>query len=414
MEAFDRTTGTGLHPDALAKRALTNEEGSVHESDWTDESATESDESSMGTPLAEEMHELLRQIGPNEFLQHYLLDEGMSVRELLSAFHVKVDGPVSDAKLFPLLKIVISRELTRRRKLPHINTIEDTVGLIRDAKHIIVLTGAGISTSLGIPDFRSDKGIYSMVTEYGLSDPQEMFDIELFRHDPSIFYSFAKNILPTSLRFSPTHAFIRKLEEQGKLLTNYTQNIDGLEQLAGISPDKLIQCHGSFATASCTKCKHKIEAKDVFGDIRSGGVPICQVCPRKRKRKGDEDDDDDGPGVIKPDIVFFGEALPKAFEDRVLVDAGKCDLLICIGTSLKVAPVSELIGFLPPTVPQIYINKTPVKHVQFDVNFLGSCDEIVCEFCRRLGWELEHDMLPLGKATGGSLSLTLEPPSTYT
>lgn len=136
----------------------------------------------------------------------------------------------------------MSRELSKRAKLSKYNTIDDAVDLLKKAKNIIVLTGAGISTSLGIPDFRSKgTGLYSKLAHLGLNDPQEVFDIQLFRDDPSMFYSVARDILVETERFSPTHAFIALLEKKGKLLTNYSQNIDNLEAKAGISPEKLIQ-----------------------------------------------------------------------------------------------------------------------------------------------------------------------------
>jgi len=98
---------------------------------------------------------------------------------------------------------------------------------------------------------------------------------------------------------------------------------------------------------------------------------------------------------MQPDITFFGEQLPDTFHKRLFGhDRDKVDLLICIGTSLKVAPVSEIIGFLPKSVPQIYISKTPVNHVEFDVELLGSCDEVVAELCKLAGWDLEHEMIP--------------------
>jgi len=142
-----------------------------------------------------------------------------------------------------------------------------------------------ISTSLGIPDFRSkNTGLYSQLAYLGLSDPQEVFDINLFRDDPSIFYSVAKDILPTTNRFSPTHAFIRLLQDKDKLLTNFTQNIDNLEGYAGISAEKLIQCHGSFATASCQACKYKVKGEEIYKELKAGKVAYCGRCIRRLQR----------------------------------------------------------------------------------------------------------------------------------
>lgn len=139
-----------------------------------------------------------------------------------------------------------------------------------------------ISTSLGIPDFRSkNTGLYSQLGHLGLSDPQEVFDIEIFRDDPSIFYSVAKDILPSTNRFSPTHAFIRLLQDKDKLLTNFTQNIDNIEGHAGILPEKLIQCHGSFATASCLECRYKVKCEEIYADLKAGKVARCARCIRR-------------------------------------------------------------------------------------------------------------------------------------
>ena len=147
------------------------------------------------------------------------------------------------------------------------------------------LTFNKISTSLGIPDFRSKgTGLYAKLEHLGLNDPQEVFNIELFREDPTIFYSVAKDILPTTNKFSPTHAFIRLLQDKRKLLTNYTQNIDNLEGFAGILPEKLIQCHGSFATATCQACKYRVKCEEIYADLKAGRVAKCERCIRRSIR----------------------------------------------------------------------------------------------------------------------------------
>ena len=258
----------------------------------------------------------------------------------------------------------------------------------------------------------------------GLSDPQEVFDISIFREDPTIFYSVAKDILPSSKRFSPTHAFIRLLQDRDKLLTNFTQNIDNLEGHAGILPGKLIQCHGSFATATCIECKHKVPGEAIYKDLKAGKVARCDACLKrirdvkpgmKRKRSSDgsskskkkrqeyedsssgENDEIAVAGVMKPDITFFGEDLPDIFEQRLLRhDRDLVDLVLVIGTSLKVAPVSEVVGVLPATVPQIYISREACSHVNFDVDLLGDCDVVVTELCKRAGWDLQHEMVKEG------------------
>ncbi|KAL2021252.1 hypothetical protein VTK56DRAFT_7331 [Thermocarpiscus australiensis] len=378
--------------------------------------------------------QLLRTLGPEVFCQRSVGAGLITAKKLLTAFGIRppafLEGADDDA-YYPLLSLALSRELSKRAKLLKYNSIDDAVDLLHKSRNIIVLTGAGISTSLGIPDFRSKgTGLYHKLEHLGLSDPQEVFDINVFRQDPTIFYSVARDILPSTERFSPTHAFIALLQQKGKLLTNYSQNIDNLEAKAGIKPDKLVQCHGSFATASCVKCGYKVPGETIFPEIRAGEIPRCRKCAqgsrttnnsRKRKvqkdgtekkarrRPGDYDSNSDSEfdhvapvngacGVMKPDITFFGEPLPDEFAKRLTEhDRDLVDLVIVIGTSLKVAPVSEVVPFLPPRIPQIYISRTPVSHVNFDIDLLGDCDVVVAELCRRAGWQLQHEMIPEGQ-----------------
>ncbi|KAI0477499.1 hypothetical protein GGR56DRAFT_673872 [Xylariaceae sp. FL0804] len=399
----------------------------------------------------------LRMIGPEDFCRRNIDSNLITAKKMLTAFGIRppafLDGQKDEA-YYSLLTLAMTRELAKRAKNLEYNSIGDAVRLLMGARNIVVLTGAGISTSLGIPDFRSKQtGLYSKLEKLGLgiSDPQEVFNINLFREDPTIFYSVAKDILPSTKKFSPTHAFIKLLQDKGKLLTNYSQNIDNIEANAGISPDKLVQCHGSFATASCQMCGYRVPGDAIFDDIRAGNIPRCERCiaalrargPLKRKRSsngynnsssskggrggrggrggsstgrggrrprrsGSDDDDDDyendggrgffdeaAAGVMKPDITFFGEPLPDEFSQRLMGrDRHLVDLVLVIGTSLKVAPVSEVVPCLPPNVPQICISRTPVGHTNFDIDLLGDCDVVVAELCRRAGWDLRHEMVP--------------------
>lgn len=241
---------------------------------------------------AAKLRKLLRELGEDEFITRTLEDEkhSMTAKKLCSAFGIHpppVFKGAPDSAYYPLLGLGIKRELSNRVKLEQWNTIDDAVFLLKKSRKIIVVTGAGISTSLGIPDFRSkNTGLYSQLEHLGLSDPQEVFDVNLFRHDPTIFYSIAKDILPTTNRFSPTHAFIRLLQDKDKLLTNFTQNIDNIEGHAKIAPDKLIQCHGSFASATCQECHLQVNGEDLFADIKAGIVPHCNACTQRLQRTG--------------------------------------------------------------------------------------------------------------------------------
>jgi len=374
---------------------------------------------------------MLRTIGPQELCKRTLDTGFVTARKLLTAFGVRpppsLGGDDGEALELGLLIFALRRELNKRAKLLKYNSIDDAVHLLKTSKNIVVLTGAGISTSLGIPDFRSKgTGLYSMIEHLGLNDPQEVFDIRVFKHDPTIFYTIAKDIVPNTERFSPTHAFISLLQQKDKLLTNYSQNIDNLEAKAGIRPEKLVQCHGSFATASCVKCGYKVPGETIFPDMKAGNIPRCRRCcknsrkpgngngnkrklykdgteKKPRRKPGDYDSNSDSEfdtppasgGVMKPDIIFFGEPLPDSFSKRLTEhDRDLVDLVIVIGTSLKVAPVSELVPFLPASTPQINISRTGVPHVNFDIDLLGDCDIVVAELCRRAGWDLRHEMIP--------------------
>ncbi|OWB81779.1 hypothetical protein B5S33_g398 [[Candida] boidinii] len=304
------------------------------------------------------------------------------------------------------LQKAINKVLKMRTRLPNFNEVEHLMEKINKASNIILLTGAGISTSLGIPDFRSSQGIYSQVRHFGLDDPQDVFSLELFKEDPEIFYSVAHMILPPDGVFTPLHGFIKLLEEKGKLLRNYTQNIDNLEGSAGVSAEKIIQCHGSFATATCITCKYKVPGHVLYANLRNKQIAYCPFCANERKnllKKLEKyEDEDNGSnwnsrffhiksfGVMKPDITFFGEGLPIRFHSTIKDDLKECDLLICIGTSLKVAPVSDIVNMLPENVPQVLINKDLISHAEFDICLLGYCDQAITWFCNKLNWEIKH------------------------
>ncbi|KAI8869132.1 SIR2-domain-containing protein [Ramicandelaber brevisporus] len=302
--------------------------------------------------------------------------------------------------------------MRNRPLLESLTTPDHLAELISRSSNIVVITGAGISVSCGIPDFRSARGIYvsGVLDKYNLSDPQEMFDINIFRETPEIFYSFARNIYPAGHIPSPTHQFIRLLEQKGKLLRNYTQNIDTLEKSAGI--ENVIFCHGSFATARCIKCKYAVNGKEIFEDIQNQTVAYCHKCAEnwvKTKVAASTNEEsidytDSRPGPhnsfpMKPDITFFGEDLPDVFYESWPVDASKADLIIVIGSSLTVAPVSEMASFVPHTVPLVMINMEPIKTTQFDIQMLGKSDDVTAYLAKKCGWELEHASIPGGNAS---------------
>ncbi|KAF9318705.1 NAD-dependent histone deacetylase sir2 [Podila horticola] len=357
-------------------------------------------------------------------VQKYIMSRMMTVKKLLLMVDEGMTNIPADCTEHDLIREFSTKLeilMKRRERQPHIHTLEQVVELLKTSKRIMVLTGAGVSVSCGIPDFRSPDGIYARLSEFALDDPTQMFDLEVFCDRPELFYSFAREIYPSNFSPSPSHNFVKLIEDQGQLLRNYTQNIDTLEQKAGIH--RVLQCHGSFATASCIRCKHQVDGIEIKESIMKQEVAYCKVCPTVSPRASQpterrpprrcsfgsystdgefsdssdcDSDYEDWPPLMKPDIVFFHEPLSYDFNRYLDEDKDKVDLLIVMGSSLKVEPVSNIMYQLPPDVPQILINRTPIMHTEFDVQLLGNCDTIVAELCRMVGWELRHEKLPGG------------------
>ena len=308
---------------------------------------------------------------------------GVNPRDVLSHLiptSVYIPPDVDDFTLWKLVVQILS-EPSPREKLLHINTMDDVINLLQTCQHIVVITGAGISVSCGIPDFRSRDGIYArLAVDFpDLPNPQAMFDINFFRRNPLPFYKFAKEIYPGQFQPSLSHKFITLLESRDQLLRNYTQNIDTLEQASGLT--RVVQCHGSFATASCTSCKYQVDCEVIRSDIMNQIVPKCPKCLANNS---------DAFAVMKPDIVFFGEGLSDAFFDTLKSDENNVDLLIVIGSSMKVRPVAMIPNIIPANVPQILINREPLSHLNFDVELLGNCNDIIEYLITRLGEGWNH------------------------
>ena len=321
------------------------------------------------------------------------MQAGMKLSECLERLLIMKEIPETDGETNitdPYLwRIIASMVIDppKRERLKHISTIMDVVQLLKESKNIMVLTGAGVSVSCGIPDFRSRDGIYSRLSKEfpEMTDPQSMFEIRYFSEDPRPFYKFAKEIYPGQFEPSPCHRFIRMLERKNKLLRNYSQNIDTLERIAGIK--NVIECHGSFATATCTKCRHKVDSCEIQEDVLNQRIPMCVLCSPNSVSSTDANKRNPNHkelvanGIMKPDIVFFGESLPNEFHDTIEADKTKCDLLLVIGSSLKVRPVAFIPSSLPAHVPQILINRELLDNFGFDVELLGDADVVINQLC---------------------------------
>lgn len=217
-------------------------------------------------------------------------------------------------------------------------------------KNIVFIIGAGISCAAGIPDFRTPgTGLYYNLQKFNLPRPESIFTLSYFKENPKPFFELSKEMLPG--KYKPTYAHYLPviLHRHNLLLRVYTQNIDGLERIAGLPTDKVIECHGNYYSAHCMKCNAQYELNEIRSEIIKGDIPLCPKCKE---------------GVIKPDIVLFGEELPEKFYQNIQNDFNQCDLLILIGTSLKVAPVNILPSIPQPDVPRLMINREMVQTYQ--------------------------------------------------
>jgi NAD-dependent deacetylase len=200
--------------------------------------------------------------------------------------------------------------------------IEYTTELLRKAKYAVVLTGAGISTPSGIPDFRSEgTGLWSR------DEPLEVASLSTFRTDPERFYLWfrplANQIYNTAP--NPAHLALAELERAGCIQSIITQNIDALHHKAGSK--KVVEMHGTLRTLSCTQCFRQAEAQDYLKDfVDHGKLPRCPLCN----------------GLLKPDVILFGEQLPQKAWYEAQRESRRCDLMLVAGSSLEVLPVAGL------------------------------------------------------------------------
>ena len=201
------------------------------------------------------------------------------------------------------------------------NKIDELQKMIDNAYHIVFFGGAGVSTASGIKDFRGKNGLYREKDYPTDLSPEYMLSIDLFKSNPKMFFDFYKDKM-NCLDAKPNviHKYLAKLEKEKKLEAIITQNIDGLHQKAGSK--NVLEIHGSVYKNHCIDCGKSYSAEYVFN---SNGIPKCSCG-----------------GIIKPDVVLYGEQLPTSFV--VAMDyINKADLLIVAGTSLTVEPAASLV-----------------------------------------------------------------------
>jgi NAD-dependent deacetylase len=197
--------------------------------------------------------------------------------------------------------------------------------MIIQSEEVLVLSGAGISTGSGIPDFRSSTGLWEK------NRPEEVLTLSIFKNNPEIFWKFYKQTLDTDHEFEPNsgHQLVYEIEKLGKLKAVITQNIDGLHHKSGVPENKILEIHGSVNQLNCFDCHQSISRQQA--GIRylnsKDGIPRC-----------------DCGGVIKPGVILFQEKLSEEVYSkcRAALKMNRTDLLIIIGSSLVVEPVASM------------------------------------------------------------------------
>ena len=198
--------------------------------------------------------------------------------------------------------------------------------MLERANRVSVLTGAGVSTLSGISDFRGKNGFYTKGDLlYGVRR-EELFDIDLFRKKPEIFYRYAADFLYPMLTKEPSiaHKTLAAMQKKGLCQGIFTQNIDTLHTKAGALD--VVELHGTMGSHYCTGCGIEYALSEVLPQGEKGEVPLCKSCS----------------GVIKPKVVFFGEMLPEDALERAFKECGSADILLVLGSSLTVTPVANL------------------------------------------------------------------------
>lgn len=221
--------------------------------------------------------------------------------------------------------------------------LQTCTNLIKNAKNIVVLTGAGISTESGIKDFRSQTGIYQMAPEYILS-------LDNFYQNPKGFYQFAiENLYHPEAQPNKGHEVLAQWESDGKVSHIITQNIDGLHQKAGSK--QVIEFHGTMKTASCQNCGKTYKTEEMIDRLNNmNDFYVCNHCSTSTKKER----------YIKPDVVLFGDTgewfTMDGFNEIINI-IHQADCLLVLGTSLKVTPFSTFPQYRRKGTPLIIVNK---------------------------------------------------------
>jgi len=228
--------------------------------------------------------------------------------------------------------------------------------LIEGAGKVVALTGAGVSTASGIPDFRSAGGVW------GDENPMEVATLTVFRDYPERFWAFYRERLDVADRFEPNpgHTFLAHLGALGKLSAVVTQNIDGLHQAGGVDPSLVHEVHGSVRELECLDCGERFPRAQLE-ELTVDALPVCPCG-----------------AVLKPAVVLFEEMLPEIQVERSTAAIADCDLLLLIGSSMVVHPAAGLPGYRSSDAGLAVINNEPTSwgseaDVWLDGDIAGHC-----------------------------------------
>ena len=206
---------------------------------------------------------------------------------------------------------------------------QDLAELIQQSQSTVFFGGAGVSTESGIPDFRSEAGLYAAQEVYGYR-PEELLSHHLFVQQPALFFSYYKdNLVAVDAKPNRAHIALGQLEAISLCQAVITQNIDGLHQQAG--SQKVIELHGSNWRQYCLECQTKYDLAFILdrANCRNDGVPICQKCQ----------------GIVRPDVVLYEEALDQTVIEAAVDAIETAELMIVAGTSLAVYPAAGLLEY---------------------------------------------------------------------
>ena len=244
-------------------------------------------------------------------------------------------------------------------------TIEQAATLIREAQHLVALTGAGHSTPSGIPDFRSpDSGLWTK------DNPMLVASIWAFRLDPKRFYRWIQPMIDRLLAAAPNpaHIALADLEAMGYLKAIITQNIDNLQQRAGAR--RVLELHGHLREATCMRCYKQFAVDPALQDmVRQGRIPHC-----------------DCGGVLKPNVILFGEQLPVQVYNQAVKEARRADLILVAGSSLTVTPAADIPFFAVESGARaIIVNLEPTSlDLRADIVIHGDVADVLPQIVRAL------------------------------